>query len=165
MTQSQRIAVGRFTMRGKEHIVTIRPHAKGLMLHTMYYADEVRPTEEVDHAPAEPVKDAELMLARRLIDELTQKKFDPAKYHDTYRERVVEAAQQKVAGQQVTEAPAEPRRGQVIDLMAALKASLEKREAAAEAKETAERESEPKAAAHPRAARVGSERRRAGGKK
>ncbi len=167
MTQSQRIAVGRFTMRGKEHIVTIRPQGKGLMLHTMYYADEVRPAEEVDHAPAEPVKDAELMLARRLIDELTQKKFDPAKYHDTYRERVVEAAQQKVAGQQVTEAPAEPRRGQVIDLMAALKASLEKRGAstAAEAKETAEHESEPTAAAHARAARVGSERRRAGGKK
>jgi len=80
---------------------------------------------------------------------------------------VVEAAQQKVAGQQVTEAPTEPRRGQVIDLMAALKASLEKRGAstAAEAKEAAEHESEPKAAAHARAARVGNERRRAGGKK
>jgi DNA end-binding protein Ku len=127
MGESKRVALGRFTMRGKEHLVMIRPFGKGLMLHTIYYADEVRPAEDVDQATNEPAKEAELTLAKRLIEELTQKAFDPSKYHDQYRERVTEAAQRKVAGQEVTEAAAEPRRGQVIDLMAALKASLEKR--------------------------------------
>jgi DNA end-binding protein Ku len=127
MAQSGRVALGRFTMRGKEHLVMIRPYTRGLMLHTIYYADEVRPADEVDRATAEPVKEAELTLARRLIDELTEKKFDASKYRDSYRDRVIESAQQKVAGQQVSEAAVVPRRGQVIDLMQALKASLEKR--------------------------------------
>jgi DNA end-binding protein Ku len=127
MTQSGRVALGRFTMRGKEHLVLIRPFGKGLMLHTVYYSDEVRPAEDVDQAENEPVREAELTLAKRLIDELTGKEFDPSKYHDQYRERVLEVAQHKVAGQQITETPTEPRRGQVIDLMSALKASLEKR--------------------------------------
>jgi DNA end-binding protein Ku len=165
MRESGRVALGRFTMRGKEHLVLIRPFEKGLMLHTVYYSDEVRPAEDVDQANNEPVKEAELTLAKRLIDELTQKQFDPAKYHDHYRERVLEIAQQKVAGQEVTEAPPEPRRGQVIDLMAALKASLEKRGVGPEGAtgEASVSESEKPSMSHtPRRA---SERRRAGGKK
>ncbi|HXZ87727.1 MAG TPA: Ku protein [Candidatus Binataceae bacterium] len=165
MAQSGRVALGRFTMRGKEHLVMIRPYAKGLMLHTIYYADEVRAADEVDRATAEPVKDTELTLATRLIDELTQKKFDATKYRDSYRERVIEAAQQKVAGQQVSEVAVEPRRGQVIDLMQALKASLEKRGVAAPAR--AESEEQPAAAVTggTRPARPAAQRRRAGGKK
>jgi len=164
MSQSGRVALGRYTMRGKEHLVLIRPFGKGLMLHTVYYSDEVRPAEDVDQAENEPVKDAELTLAKRLIDELTEKDFDPSKYHDQYRERVLEVAQQKVAGQQVTEAPPEQRRGQVIDLMSALKASLEKRGAAKPPEQT---ETAPKTeATRPSGApRASSERRRAGGRK
>lgn len=166
MAQSGRIALGTYTMRGKEHVVLLRPHDKGLMLHTIYYADEVRPVEEVDRATNEPVKEAELTLAKRLIDELTQKEFDLSKYKDHYRDRVLETAQQKVAGAQVTEVKAEPRRGQVIDLMAALKASLEKRVTAAEQETQAEAQPvEERPRAHTRAARAGGERRRAGGKK
>ena len=162
MSQSGRVALGRFTMRGKEHLVLIRPFDKGLMLHTVYYSDEVRPAEDVDQAENEPVKEAELTLAKRLIDELTEKDFDPSKYHDHYRERVLEVAQQKVVGQQVTEAPTEPRRGQVIDLMSALKASLEKRGATL----PEEAEAAPKTeAARTSGARPSSERRRAGGRK
>ena len=169
MAQTERIALGRYTMRGKEHLVLIRPFGKGLMLHTIYYVDEVRPAEDVDQATSEPAKDAELKLAKRLIEELTGKKFDPSKYHDTYREKVIAAAQQKAEGQEITEAPAEPRRGQVIDLMAALKASLEKRGTSAEA-EAAE---EPTAAAvgdepprsRTRAPRAAATRKRAGAKK
>jgi len=164
MSQSGRVALGRYTMRGKEHLVLIRPFGKGLMLHTVYYSDEVRPAEDVDQAENEPVKDAELTLAKRLIDELTEKDFDPSKYHDQYRERVLEVAQQKVAGQQVTEAPPEQRRGQVIDLMSALKASLEKRGATTPPEQT---ETAPKTeATRPSGApRASSERRRAGGRK
>jgi DNA end-binding protein Ku len=161
MATSKRVAVGKFTMRGKEHIVFLRPYAKGLMMHTLYYSDEVKPVEDVDRATNEPAKEAELTLAKRLIDELTHEKFDPSKYRDSYRERVTEAAQKKIAGEQVTEAPAEPRRGQVIDLMAALKASLEKRGMAGPA---AARAAEAKAKTAERATRPPA-RRRAGGKK
>ena len=131
MASSERVALGRYTMRGKEHLVLLRPYAKGLMLHTLYYADEVKVADEFDRSLNESVKETELTLAKRLIDDLAQKKFDPSQYHDTYRERVIEAAQQKVAGEEVIAAPKPAERGQVIDLMAALKASLEKRGASA----------------------------------
>ncbi len=128
------------------------------------YSDEVRPAEDVDQAENEPVKETELTLAKRLIDELTEKNFDPSKYHDHYRERVLEVAQQKVAGQQVTEASPEARRGQVIDLMSALKASLEKRGVAAVA-DQGEAAAQAEKSRAPRTARRSSEGRRAGGKK
>ncbi|HJU11690.1 MAG TPA: hypothetical protein VJ728_12475 [Candidatus Binataceae bacterium] len=133
------------------------------MLHTVYYSDEVRSAEDVDQAENEPVKEAELTLAKRLIDELTGKEFEPAKYHDNYRERVLEVAQKKVAGQEVTEAAPEQRRGQVIDLMSALKASLEKR--GATMPEQAEPVSKDESTRPARAPRAASERRRAGGRK
>jgi DNA end-binding protein Ku len=186
MTKTGRVALGRFTLRGKEHVVVLRPYEKGLMMHTVYYADEVRPIEEIDRATNEAAKENELALAERLIAELTSQKIDLSKYHDTFREKVEEAAQQKIAGQQVTEAHEQPRRGQVIDLMAALKASLEKRgatgaaraeerapeQAAEAAGESADEAETAKATgtgggkAHARARRAGSgERRRAEGKK
>jgi DNA end-binding protein Ku len=153
MASTERVALGRYTMRGKEHIVLLRPYAKGLMMHTLYYADEVKAADEFDRSLNESVKETELTLAKRLIDDLTNKKFDPSQYHDTYRQRVIEAAQQKVAGEEVTAAPKPAERGQVIDLMAALKASLEKR-GAAPGKPTAEDadEAEKKVAVneHPR---------------
>lgn len=156
MTATQRVALGRFTMRGKEHLVIIRPYQNGLMLHTVYYADEVRSAGDIDRGQNESVKPAELTLAKRLIDDLAAKKFEPEKYHDSYRERVQEAAQKKLAGQEVTEAPSEPRHAQVIDLMAALKASLEKRGKAASTEEEPPQRTRP--ASRPR------ERRRSGGK-
>jgi DNA end-binding protein Ku len=169
MADSSRVALATYTMRGKEHLVLIRPYAKGLMLHTMYYADEIRSVDEVDRGLNVETKAAELDLAKRLIEDLTAKKFDPAKYHDNYRERVIEAAHRKLDGQEVTEAAPEERRGQVIDLMAALKASLEKRGAAAE-KTAAEQErkeavGETKVSKAPRRAAHHREPKRAGGKK
>ncbi len=169
MAQSSRVALATYTMRGKEHLVLIRPHEKGLMMHTMYYADEIRSETDIDQGTNVEAKPAELDLAKRLIEDLTQKKFEPEKYHDNYRERVIEAAQRKLEGQEVTEAPVEERKGQVIDLMAALKASLEKRGAASEKKAAVAEEdaAEPKAArAHSsRTAAPRAERKRAGGKK
>jgi DNA end-binding protein Ku len=170
MAQSSRVALATYTMRGKEHLVLLRPHDKGLMMHTMYYADEIRSISEIDQGINAEAKPAELDLAKRLIEDLTHKKFEPDKYHDNYRERVTEAAQRKLEGQEVTETPVEERKGQVIDLMAALKASLEKRGAAAKEKKPAAEEeeeaAEPKAAqGHARTAAHRSERKRAAGKK
>ncbi len=165
MDQASRVALATYTMRGKEHLVLIRSYAKGLMLHTMYYADEVRSVEDVDRALNVEAKPAELDLAKRLIADLTHKKFDPSKYHDNYRERVLEAAQRKLEGQEVTEAPVEERRGKVIDLMAALKASLEKRGVSAD-HEPAQRQAAGGKAAKGRSGSTRTtERKRAGSKK
>ena len=127
MDDTEQVAVARFTMRGKEHVVLIRNYKDGLMLHTMHYGDEVRGFNEIDHGADVPAKQAEVDLAKRLISDLTEKKFDVEKYKDGYRERVIEAAMQKASGQEITEAPPEMQRGKVIDLMSALKESLKKR--------------------------------------
>src|SRR5271154_1990210 len=66
MASTERVALGRYTMRGKEHIVLLRPYAKGLMMHTLYYADEVKPAEEFDRSVNEASKENELTLAKRL---------------------------------------------------------------------------------------------------
>jgi DNA end-binding protein Ku len=147
MTESKRVALAHYTMRNKEHLVIIRPYDGGLMLHTMYYQDEIVSEADVDRGQNAKTSEKELELAQRLIDDLTEKKFDPSKYHDEFRERVLEAAQRKVAGEEaVTSGPAEPTRGKVIDLMSALKASLEKRGRSEEAQPEAQEE-EPKQAA------------------
>src|SRR5262249_43436119 len=104
MASSQRVALAHFTMRNKEHLVIIRPYESGLMLHTMYYEDEVVAADDVDRGQNAKTTDRELELAKRLIDDLTEKKFDASKYHDTYRERVLEAAQRKVAGEEAVSA-------------------------------------------------------------
>jgi DNA end-binding protein Ku len=127
MDDTRQVAVARYTMRGKEHVVLIRNYKDGLMLHTMHYGDEVRGFGEIDRGADAPAKPAEVDLAKRLIADLTQKKFDIDNYKDGYRERVIEAASQKASGQEIAEPPPEVQRGKVIDLMSALKESLKKR--------------------------------------
>ena len=146
MTKAGRVGVAKYTMRGKERLVLIRPYDGGLMLHTMYYNDEIRSFGEIDHGASAAVKESELGLAQRLITDLTQKKFNPSEFKDNYRERVLEAAEQKLAGHELTEPAPEARHGKVIDLMSALKESLKKRGVAVnadrgeEAPATSERE-------------------------
>ena len=127
MTSSQRVSVARFVMHSKEHLVILRPTQGGLMLHTAYHADEIRPFTEIDRAEDAPLKPGELELACQLIGQLASDSFDPGKYHDGYRERVKEIIQKKIEGQEI--ATTSPREGkaQVIDLMEALKQSLASR--------------------------------------
>ena len=158
MAQSQRVGLARFAMRNKEHLVVIRPYEGGLMLHTMYYQDEVVAADEVDRGENAKTSDRELELAKRLIDDLTEKQIDLSKYHDNYRERVLEAAQRKLEGQEAVSAtPPEQPRGKVIDLMSALKASLEKRGTAekAEASDEKAEEREEEAPKQASASRAG----------
>ena len=122
-------ALGRWAARGKQYIVMIRPVEEGLVMQQLLYAGEVRPIKEVE-IPETEVKDAELKLAKQLIDAQTSDKFDPAQYTDTVAERIQAAIQKKVEGQEISLAD-EPEKGaEVIDLMAALRASLEKKPAA-----------------------------------
>jgi DNA end-binding protein Ku len=99
------------------------------MLHTMYFADEIRDFGEIEKGQSAKIKEGELELATRLVDELTHEEFAPAQYDDDYRQRVLAAVEQKVSGQEVTAAGPEAQRAQVIDLMDALKESLARRPA------------------------------------
>jgi DNA end-binding protein Ku len=91
----------------------------------LHYAGELKPASEVPH-PDTPAKEAELALARQLIEQSSTDEFQPEKYHDTVRERVLDAIQRKVEGQEIT-ADAAPPETKIIDLMDALKASLAKK--------------------------------------
>ena len=129
MAKTDRVAVARFIMRGKESLVLIRPSQDGLMLHTMYFADEVRDFSEIDKGKSAKIAEREGELARKLIDELSTDEFKPDQYKDEYRERVLEMVNKKVEGKEVTVTSPEAPRSQVIDLMDALKESLAKRAA------------------------------------
>jgi DNA end-binding protein Ku len=121
-------AVAKFATRGKQQLVLLRQSRNGLMLHGLYYADEVRGFEDVDLGESIPPRPNEVELAVQLIQQLAGKSFEPGKYEDEYRKKLLEVVQQKVAGQEVVVAPPPARRAQVIDIMEALKASLAARE-------------------------------------
>lgn len=124
MRETGMVALAQHVSRGKEHLVLIRPLGDGLAQHVLYYADEVRAFDEVDKGAPVAVKPAEAQLARKLIEQLTAERFDPEQYHDHYRERLREVIERKIAGEEVAIPEAAPERGQVIDLMEALKQSL-----------------------------------------
>jgi DNA end-binding protein Ku len=124
-------AVIQFVWRGKENVAAVRAHEGALVLHTLYFADEVRDAKEIGATTGE-VRDAELRLAKRLVEELRVDDFDPSKHADLYRERLEKAAQEKASGHtlEITEPAAAP--AAVIDLMEALKQSLRKPSAKAD---------------------------------
>jgi DNA end-binding protein Ku len=125
------VAVGRWAARGKEQLVLIRPYGdEGLILHQLYYANEVRSFSEIDTGAKLAFSAIEKELAKKLIEQLTSQKFTPESYKDQYEERVRAAVDQKVAGQEITIAPEAPR-AQIIDLFEALKRSLAENEARA----------------------------------
>ena len=127
MKNAGRVALAKYVMRGKESLVLIRPAKDGLMLHFMYFADEVRDFSEVDKGEEAKLKPGELELAERLIVELSKPEFHPEEFADDYRERVLGVVESKVEGKEVTTAAPLAPRTQVIDLMDALKQSLGKR--------------------------------------
>jgi DNA end-binding protein Ku len=132
MGQTSRVAVGRYSTRGKQQLVLIRPVRDGLFLHGLYYADEVRNFDDVELGDAIELKKGELDLAIQLIDQLSNEKFVADQHEDEYRREVLAAIDRKVAGEEVVVAPATESREKIIDLVAALKQSLaEKRSAEA----------------------------------
>ena len=140
LRESRRCALGRWAARGKQYIVMIRPaggqDADGLVMQQLLYAGEVRSIKELE-IPDTDVKDAELKLAQQLIEQQASDKFDPSTYTDDVRTRVEAAVQKKVEGHEITMAEAPEGSAQVIDLMEALRASLEKKKAPAPAKPAA----------------------------
>jgi len=121
-------AIGRYAARGKQYLIMLSPMDDAIMMEQLHYADEVRPVSEVP-IPSGDVKDSELKLAVNLVQQLATEEFHPEQYRDDVRDRVLELINNKIEGQDITAAPSEQPAAQIIDLMAALKASLDKGDA------------------------------------
>jgi DNA end-binding protein Ku len=124
LRKSGLVAVAQVAMHNREHVVVIRSGKRGIILHTMFYESEIRKSDEYP-AEAGNVSQKELELALMLVRNL-EAPFEPAKYRDTYREKVDALINSKISGEQVVEAPAPAKRAQVEDLMEVLRRSLEK---------------------------------------
>jgi DNA end-binding protein Ku len=125
MQEANRVGIATVVMRTKQYLVAVRPLGNALVMSTMNFADEVVPQEDLEGLPTgrTKVSDRELKMANQLIDSLAGD-FDPEKYKDTYREQVLDLIEKKAEGQEIV-APAAPERpAPVVDLMAALEASL-----------------------------------------
>jgi DNA end-binding protein Ku len=124
MKKEDKVALARWVSNGKEHLVILRPYEDGLVLHTMYYADEVRDFSAIDTEDAS-VREKEVALAEMLINELTEKKFNPLQFKDEYRERLLDRIKAKSHGKAiVSEEKEEDRGAEVVDIMEALRRSL-----------------------------------------
>jgi len=126
MEQAGKVAIARVVIRSKEQLVAIRPSSDVLLMETMIFHDEVVPSEDIEDLPEGKelkVSDRELKMAHQLIDSLTAE-FDPSRYHDEYREKVIELIERKASGEEIAVQPEAPQPARVPDLMAALEASL-----------------------------------------
>jgi DNA end-binding protein Ku len=126
MRESGKVAIGRFVLRSKQQLVALRPTGDLLTLSTMLFGDEVVSPDSVDELGAvddAPASDRELAMAKQLIDSLSAD-FDPAKYRDDYRDRVLAMIEAKASGQEIAVAPETEDAPPAPDLMAALEASL-----------------------------------------
>lgn len=124
MRQSGRIGIAKISIRSKSSLAAIRIIDDCLAMETIFYPDEIRPVNQVPGLPESVnVNEKELMMARMLIEQLSTP-FEPAKYTDDYRVKLMDLIQHKIAGEEVSFAP-EAQKTNVLDLMAALQASLE----------------------------------------
>src|SRR3954463_8230800 len=128
MEKAGKVAIARVVLRSKEQLVAIRPHRDGdlLMMETMIFADEVVPKDDLDELPAAKelqASERELKMAQQLISSLATD-FEPGRYRDEYREKVLELIERKAEGEEIVVAPEAPEPARVPDLMAALVASL-----------------------------------------
>src|ERR1700720_4703505 len=139
LEESEYVAIAKLTMHNREYTVFLRPHEGGLMLHTMYYAEEVRSVEDFG-APDVELKKAGVKVAHQLIEALAAE-WDPEKYHDTFQENVKKLIETKLEGGKIAEVEKPKKLAPVVDLMAALKQSLAemegKKKPAAPAREAA----------------------------
>jgi DNA end-binding protein Ku len=125
MKESQKVGIARLVLRTKQYLAAIRPLGDALVLETLLYPDEVTLPDEIEGLPRGDVEiqDRELKIARQLIESLSTE-FEPENYRDEYRERVLELIEQKAEGKQIVTQPATEEPTKVVDLMAALEASL-----------------------------------------
>jgi len=123
LEQTGRWALAKYAARGKQYLVVLRPVGKGIVMHQLFYPNEIRSMDELELG--EPViKDSELKMAIQLAEMGANEEFHPENYRDEVRERVRSLIQKKIEGEEITNAGEEEPRAQIIDLMEALRASL-----------------------------------------
>jgi DNA end-binding protein Ku len=126
LAKSERAAIAQLVSRGKEQLMLIRPYENGLIMHSLYYANEVRNFADIGKGESTKLSDEEIDLGANLVESMSDG-FNLDKYHDEYRERVQAMLDEKSKGGEITvSAPEAPQRAQIIDLMQALKQSIEK---------------------------------------
>jgi len=149
LKKTGKVAIGQWAARGKQYLIMIRPLGHGLVMEQLRYADEVRSIEDVPIDKMD-LKKTEIDLAVQLIQQQAGGQFEPDKYEDEVKKRILEQIERKVQGKEITEEPTEAPKTQIIDLMEALKASLAKGKGSAGAErkpaKRADRDAEPKAA-------------------
>jgi DNA end-binding protein Ku len=124
MLAAGRVAIGRFSTRGRQQLVLIRPVENGLMMHGLYYADEVRSFDDIEFGDPVELKKGELDLANQLIEQLSVPRFEPERYEDDYRRELLGQIERKSAGEAIAVPEPAEAREHIIDLVAALKRSL-----------------------------------------
>ncbi len=124
MIETGLVGVASYSARGKQYIVALRPFENGLIMHQLRYAQEVKPWSEVPIPDLPEIKPAEIGLAKQIIQQIAQESFHPEKFKDEVQARMRELIEKKIEGQEITVSPEVAPAGKVIDLMAALKASL-----------------------------------------
>jgi DNA end-binding protein Ku len=139
MQETKKVGIATLVLRDKEHLVAVRPGDDVLMLETMYFEDEIRqPQQELDYLPqADHTDTRELTVAKQLIEALTAP-WEPNHYRNTYRDRIEELVEKKRAGHAVVFGDTERPKSNVIDLMAALEASIDKSRSTSDAAPPAE---------------------------
>ena len=123
LEESEYVAIAKITMHNREYTVFLRPHEGGMMLHTMYYAEEVKKLEGFGAPEGVELKDAEVKVAHQLIEALAGD-WDPEKYKDSFQENLKQLIETKLEGGEVAEVERPKKLAPVVDLMAALKESL-----------------------------------------
>ena len=137
LVKTGRAALARYAARGKCYLVLIRPMGDGLVMEQLKHQDELRQLDEVPLDVCD-VADGELDLAIQIIDQRTNEAFEPAKYEDEVKAKVMDLIQQKIDGQDIAVPPEEEPEAKIVDLMEALKASVGDRKPAKRAPEKAE---------------------------
>jgi DNA end-binding protein Ku len=127
MTREKLAAIARLTFSGREQVVLIRPYDQGLLLHTLYYPEEVREVGEFGHDTASEVPEAEIQLAEKFMESL-RAPFNAEQFQDTYKEKVMALIETKRAGQAPSPGVEKRRLAPVVDLMTALKQSIAEKE-------------------------------------
>jgi DNA end-binding protein Ku len=142
LEESEYVAIAKLTMHNREYTVFLRPHKGGMMLHTMYYKEEVREVEGYGPPDVE-IKDAEIKVAHQLIEALADE-WDPEKYHDTFQDNLKKLIETKLEGGTVQAVEQPKKLAPVVDLMAALKESLENAKKPAASEKHVAHEAEPR---------------------
>jgi DNA end-binding protein Ku len=151
LEESEYVAIAKITMHNREYTVFLRPHEGGMMLHTMYYAEEVKKVEGFGSPEGVELKDAEVKVAHQLIEALAGE-WDPEKYKDSFQDNLKQLIETKLEGGEVAEVEKPKKLAPVVDLMAALKQSLAQMEGKKKPAATT--------AAEPTTAAAGKSRRR-----